>query len=288
MKQKEKETIPAGRIRDLARQAEQNDYLTHTGFLSLSEQSFAAAETDLFTGKRDRKGGWDEASGKWGEAGPGLYGAARSVFYGGFSEADRKVLFFLPSYMDEEELIRREDSGEGILSCLRLTVRGARFTKEIGHRDCLGALMHLGIGREQIGDILIADDGSAAFIYVLSSMADHICHELITVGRAHVDLEIVPPSSCTVRHQLVERAGTVASVRIDSLIAMVFRLSRSAAQDLIAGERVFADGRTVTSSSWEPSPGCRISVRGHGKFIFDGEEKTTRKGRILVKTRVFS
>ena len=105
MKHKEKETIPAGRIRDLARQAEQNDYLTHTGFLSLSEQSLAAAETDLFTGKRDRNGGWDEASGKWREAGPDLYGAARSVFYGGFSEADRKVLFFLPSYLDEEELL---------------------------------------------------------------------------------------------------------------------------------------------------------------------------------------
>lgn len=274
MKNKENELLSAGRIRDLARQAEQNDYLTHTGFLSLSEQSFAAAQID----PAGTKSGEDKS----------LYSGTRCVFYGGAPEADRKVLFFLPSYMDEDELICSEDSGEGILSCLKLSVRGARFTKEIGHRDCLGALMHLGIGREQIGDILITDDGSAAYIYVLSSMAEHICRELITVGRAHVDLEIAAPSSCTVRPVLVERSGSLASVRIDSLVAMVFRISRSAAQSLVAGEEVFADGRTVTSASWEPAPGCRISVRGYGKFIYDGEEKKTRKGRVFVKVRVFS
>ena len=41
MKNKEEEALFAGRIRDLARQAGQNDYLTHTGFLSLSEQARA-------------------------------------------------------------------------------------------------------------------------------------------------------------------------------------------------------------------------------------------------------
>jgi RNA-binding protein YlmH len=118
-------------------------------------------------------------------------------------------------------------------------------------------------------------------------MADHICRELGTIGRAHVDIEIIPPAACTVRPVLEPRSGSVASVRIDSLISLVFHMSRSAAQDLVGREEVFADGRTVISSSWTPSPGCRISVRGHGKFIFEGEEKTTRKGRVLVKTSVF-
>ena len=274
MRNKENDLLSAGRIRDLARQAQQNDYLTHTGFLSLSEQSLAAAETD--------------ASGGRNTAEDGLYPGTRHFFYGGFSEADRKVLFFLPTYLDEDGLLRQEDAGEGILSCLKLTVRGARFTKEIGHRDCLGALMNLGIGRETVGDILITEDGTAAYLYVLSSVAEHICRELVSVGRAHVDLEIVSPSSCTVRPVLAERTGSVASVRIDSLVAMVFRLSRSSAQELVAEDKVFADGRIVTSASWEPAPGCRISVRGHGKFIYDGEEKKTKKGRIFVKTRVFS
>lgn len=265
MKEREDEALFSGRIRDLARQAQQNEYLTHTGFLSLSEQSRAARVLEK----------------------DGLPGS-RSLFYGGAREAERKVLFFLPSYMEPEDLEDAAEAGEGAIACLHVQVRGARFTKEIGHRDCLGALMHLGIGREQIGDILLEEDGSGAYIYMLEAMAEHICRELVTIGRAHVDSAVVPLSACTVQPVLVPRSGSVASVRIDSLVAMVFHISRSAAQELVTREEVFADGRAVTSSSWEPADGCRISVRGHGKFLYEGIEKTTRKGRIMVRTSVFS
>lgn len=267
MRNREDEALLAGRIRDLARQADQNDYLTHTGFLSLSEQSAAIRVL----------------------AEPGIpMSGKRGVFYGGTQEADRKILYFLPSYLEEEDLIGQEDSGEGIMSCLKIQVHGARFTKEIGHRDCLGALMHLGIGRDQIGDIFLEKDGSCAWVFTLGSMAEHICRELVTIGRAHVDIQIAAPSACTARPVLVSRIGSIASVRIDSLIAMVFRVSRSAAQELVTREEVFADGRTVTSASFAPAAGSRISVRGYGKFIFEGEEKTTKKGRIFVRTSVFS
>ena len=267
MRNREDDMLLAGRIRDLARQAEQNGYLTHTGFLSLSEQSLAMtvlAESSI------------PQSGK------------RHLFYGGMQEADRKVLYFLPSYLEAEDVKAQEDSGEGVLACLKITVRGARFTKEIGHRDCLGALMHLGIGRGQIGDILPERDGTCIWVFVLAGMEEHICRELVTIGRAHVDIEAAAPAACTARPVLIPRSGSIASVRIDSLIAMVFRVSRSAAQELVSREEVFADGRTVTSSSFTPGPGTRISVRGHGKFIYEGEEKTTRKGRIFVRTSVFS
>ena len=120
MRSREDETLLAGRIRDLARRAEQNGYVTHTGFLSLSEQSCAMSVL----------------------AEPGIpQGGGRYVLYGGMPDADRKVLFFLPAYMDEEELIEQEQSGAGIMACLKIEVRGTGFAKEIGHRDCLGALM---------------------------------------------------------------------------------------------------------------------------------------------------
>ena len=259
----------AGRIRDLARQAAQNEYLTHTGFLSLSEQALALSALE-------EEGGRDAAAG------------VRRLFYGGMEDADRKILFFLPSYLEEEDFLREEEQGEGSISCLEVRARGARFTDGFGHRDCLGALMHLGIQREQVGDILVVREGDCAYVFVLSSMAEHICRELVTVGRAHVDVKTVLPSDCTVRPVLTPKSGTVASVRIDSLLAMVFRLSRSAARELVEAEEVFADGRTVRSASWVPPAGARISVRGHGKFLYEGEEKTTKKGRILVRTSVFS
>ena len=78
-------------------------------------------------------------------------------------------------------------------------------------------------------------------------------------------------------------SGSSASERADSLAALVFHLSRSQAQRLIEQEKVFADGRIITSSSYTPSPGERISVRGYGKFRYLGTDGTTRKGRLIVR-----
>jgi RNA-binding protein YlmH len=47
--------------------------------------------------------------------------------------------------------------------------------------------------------------------------------------------------------------------------------------------KVFADGRIITSASYIPSPGERISVRGYGKFRYLGTDGTTRKGRLIAK-----
>jgi RNA-binding protein YlmH len=43
----------------------------------------------------------------------------------------------------------------------------------------------------------------------------------------------------------------------------------------------------ITDPSKELSPGDRISVRGCGRFYFDGEEKKTRSGRGRMKVRIF-
>jgi RNA-binding protein YlmH len=64
-------------------------------------------------------------------------------------------------------------------------------------------------------------------------------------------------------------------------------LSRSQAQRLIEQEKVFADGRIITSSSYTPSPGERISVRGYGKFEFLGEVGISGKGKPYVKIELY-
>ena len=74
----------------------------------------------------------------------------------------------------------------------------------------------------------------------------------------------------------------VASERLDAMIAAVWSLSRSESQALFPKGLVFADSRMVTSTSFEPAPGCMISVRGKGKFRFGGTQYKTKKGRYSV------
>ena len=75
--------------------------------------------------------------------------------------------------------------------------------------------------------------------------------------------------------------------RVDAVLSMVYHLSRARAQELIERELVFADGRTVRSAAHELREGSRVSVRGFGKFIYDGVLKTTKKDRRMVSVRVF-
>ena len=78
-------------------------------------------------------------------------------------------------------------------------------------------------------------------------------------------------------------SGTCASVRLDALIALAFKSSRSSMVPFIEGGHVFVNGKLITSNGYEPKDGDIISVRGKGRFIFDGVSHQTKKGRCSVR-----
>ena len=51
----------------------------------------------------------------------------------------------------------------------------------------------------------------------------------------------------------------------------------------IEGGQVFVNGKLITSNGYEPKDGDIISVRGKGRFIFDGVSHQTKKGRCSVR-----
>ncbi len=256
-----------GHVRDLWRRTFQNDYMTSTEFLSLSEQN------DAYLVLREERVPM--------KSGKGAFG----FWEGGIPEADRKVLIFGPSYLSEEDLRTEVASGESVIVCLRVKPVNGKFSDELTHRDYLGALMHMGIKRGQIGDILLSEEG--AFVFVLRDIAEVICDELVRIKHTTVSAEVVTPGECTAGIKKEERNGSVASSRIDSVIAMAFHLSRGVASQLIESEKVYVNGRTVTSPSYTLKASERVSVRGYGKFEFLGAEGTTRKGRTIAKILMY-
>ena len=259
----EEREVLRGRIRDLWNRTRQGDYLNHTGFLSLDLQSYARQvirEDKIPTA-----------------AGSGPF----CVFVGGYEESDRKMLFFVPSYMSEEELAAEIDSGEGALTCIRIAAVRSGFTEPPTHRDYLGSLMNIGITREQIGDIVCRED--EAYVFAVRDTAPFICSEVTRVRHTTVTAQIIAPSECPTVVTTKEESASVSSERVDCLAAQVFHLSRSQAQRLIEQEKIFADGRIITSASYIPSAGERISVRGYGKFRYLGTDGRTRKGRLIAR-----
>ncbi len=268
MEEKSKDFL-SGRIRDLATRAYMNNFVTHTDFLSVSE--LATFHQILMS---------EGISSNVHE-----YCGAKYVIYGGFEEAERAMVCFLPEYMDEETFFQTEEKEQTVLACISIKPVNARFSDELNHRDYLGSIMNLGIERDQIGDILTGE--YRAFAFATLDIARMICRELIRIKHTSVRCEIVNPSECDIEPSFEEITGSVASERIDAILAFVYHLSRSEAQKLIESESVFIDGRVAYSGGYDLKEGARVSVRGHGKFIYIGVDNTTRKGRLFVRVRKF-
>ena len=259
----------AGRVKDLAARAYMNNFITHTDFLSVSELAMfhqILASEGVSSNVHE-------------------YCGARYVIYGGFEDAERAMICFLPEYLDEETFLLSEKNEQTVLSCVSIKPVNARFADELNHRDYLGSLMNLGIERDQLGDILTAEN--KAYVFATTEIAQMICKELIRIRHTSVKCEIVNASECDIRPVFEEVSGSVASERIDAILAFVYHLSRSEAQKLIEAESVFIDGRTAYSGGYDLKSGARVSVRGHGKFIYLGVDNTTRKGRLFVKVKKF-
>lgn len=51
----------------------------------------------------------------------------------------------------------------------------------------------------------------------------------------------------------------------------------------IEGGHVFVNGKLITSNGYEPKDGDIISVRGKGRFIFDGVSHQTKKDAAVFR-----
>ena len=206
---------------------------------------------------------------------------ASACLEGGHREPDRAVPVFLPDYLTQE------DAAPQIVAAVEAAPVNARFADDLTHRDFLGALMNLGMERSCIGDILVDREGRRCVIYCLTDMAGYIVENLTRVKHTTVTCRILEQAEADIEPQLEEQRCNVASTRLDALVAAVYNLSRQKAQDLIGAELVFLDGSAARSAGLTLKEGTRVSVRGYGKFIYDGEEAVTRKGRLFVRVRRF-
>ena len=197
------------------------------------------------------------------------------AFDGGFPDAERSIFICFPEYIEYDI--------DEIITVIR--IRG-RELNNLTHRDYLGSLMGLGITRENIGDILVNDEG--AFLFVKCEIADYIMQNLDKIGRNGIKKELVKCSEAVIpTPKLKELSGTVASERIDALIAFCTNLSRNKVCELIESGLVSLNFSNVTSVSAKFSENDLISIRGYGRFRVKEIGGLTRKGRISVKADKF-
>ncbi len=204
-----------------------------------------------------------------------LFGNLEGLYaFGGYADAERKMLVYLPEYLDEGYLA----GDDSPLTCLRAT-----FFQEdsLSHRDFLGALMGSGIGRETVGDICVGK-GYCDF-FVTAEIAPYILTNFESAGRTKLRLTQISLDEVSVPEaETQEIRDTVASLRLDSIISSGFRVSRGVAAGYIAAGKTAIDGIPCDKPDKAVAEEAKISVRGLGKMKLRKINGQTKKGRISI------
>lgn len=203
------------------------------------------------------------------------YGFTDYLLWGGYYGAGRRVAVFIPQWaMDEPE-------SYAPLTCLRASWPKSVTTK-LTHRDFLGAILGAGVKRDFVGDILPGDN--FCDIIVLSSVKQLLLDNLVAAGRVNVHVEEIAPDEISPAMQEFKPIrDTVASLRLDSIVAAGFALAREKAAQLVKTGRVFVNDVEIDQPDRAVAAGDIISCRGHGKLRLASAGKPTRKGRVPVE-----
>ena len=204
-----------------------------------------------------------------------LFGDAEGLHtFGGYGEAERKMLIYLPDYLDESSLW----DDDSPIVCLRA---GFYEHDSPNHRDFLGALMGAGIGRETVGDICV--DQKSCDFFVTSEIAPYVLQNFTSAGRTKLRISRISISDAKIPEpEVKEIKDTLASVRLDSVISSGFRIGRSLAAQYVSAGKAAIDGLPCEKPDKAVAEGAKISVRGLGKIKLHSINGRTKKDRISV------
>ncbi len=225
--------------------------------------------------------------------------SGRALFFGGAEGAVRKKLFALPEYITElafdgdvfgtAKAFLGEDAFGDVCT---LKISGGGF-RDFSHRDYLGGILSLGLSRNAIGDIVPIDDFSA-YMFVSRSAArfltegDFLETGGIRIARDRVKIErAVLPDGYRIEQKYKEVTDTVASARLDCVIASLCNLSRDGAKEKILAGEVEHNYETATEISAAVAASDHISMHGIGKFLITSIDDLTKKGRLRLVAKKF-
>ena len=240
------------RAEDLCSRAERSGTVTHSGFLTPAER----VQVEAWARQR--------------------FSDCKALFFGGRPECERQAVFFLPEYLEPEEL----DAGE--------TIRAMHLTAAFGspgHRDYMGAILGMGVGREWVGDIWVKDN--EAWVFCMSSVLRHLL-SIDKVGRCGVKVEELPLDQVPAPvRKVLEKSFSVQSLRLDAVVGGMFNLSRTEAARQISAGNVSLNYLESDKTDCAIHEGDIVSLRGAGKGCVKGLGGTSRKGRLFVYAEIY-
>ena len=170
------ESVLQKRLLELSRVAYQRGIATYSDFLNLNELNIlhTTPKNEFFT---------------------------QYETFGGYSDSERQMVAFLPDALYYTHFYP--------IKVLKISPLQKKFAEELTHRDYLGAILHLGIERCKLGDILLIEGN--AYLFVQEALADFVCENLTRIRHTSVYVEVEDEHTFSYTPNIEEVKGTVAS-----------------------------------------------------------------------------
>ncbi|SCB87716.1 YlmH family RNA-binding protein [Weissella bombi] len=190
--------------------------------------------------------------------------------FGGYSGAENKRLLIAPSYyqpdMDDFEL-------------MLIQIKYPEKFTVLHHSTILGTFMHNGIARQSIGDI-IKGESEKWYFSTTKTMGTFILSHLDRIGKTKVRFQEVAENDMTVLDdEWVIINTTVSSLRLDSIVANGYNISRSHAKEMIEHDLIKVNWATINKPDYVLAVNDLVSVRHYGRLKLDELNGLTKKDK---------
>lgn len=193
--------------------------------------------------------------------------------FGGYEAAERVRVYICPEYY-----IPKQDEFDITLCEIRYPLKFASMS----HGKVLGTLLSTGLKREYFGDII--SDGEKWQFFVEDSMKSFVLNQVDKIGNVSVRIEektyldmLLPIDSWSVVQE------TVSSMRLDTVIATLFNISRQRAKQMVESGKIKLNWAEITRPDFELGLLDIVSVRGFGRLQIQEIEGKTKKDKWRIQ-----
>lgn len=195
----------------------------------------------------------------------------KMLFYGGYENSENKKCIIAPDYFE----INEDD-----FKIIQMKIKyNSKYTK-LTHPDVLGTLMAQGLKREYYGDI-VAFEGDFYF-FIDQSIENYLIHHLKKIKNATIHLE---QSVLEIQNnqEYIMNSFIVSSMRLDKIVASIYKLTRSKAADYIRGGYVKVNHKIVDEIAYLCNNEDIISLKRHGRVKLVDTTRKTKSDNYVVE-----
>ncbi|MDT8716612.1 RNA-binding protein [Clostridium sp. 19966] len=192
--------------------------------------------------------------------------------FGAFQEAERRMLAF------------NFDTNMDFPMILFKIINKSKFS-QLTHRDYLGVLMSLGIKREKLGDIVVSDNECYAVVF--DELYSYIESSVKQIGKSPCSVVRLESFDDVPSINFEESIIISTSMRCDSIVSAITRLSRAKGVELINGGKVLVNYVDIREKDYEVEVLSTVTIKGYGKYKIYEVIGSSGSGRLKIRIKKF-